>query len=240
MKRLTLLLVAALAACSPAPEAEKPSITVHADSALTEAFTQIGKDFEASQRIRVKFVFGASSALAKQQPDGVDVLATASLDTMKYQSKVLARNRLVLAIPQGNPKNVRVFTSFVPGATPQTSYAMCVEEAPCGAAARRVLKNAPVAGGLPGPKAVGQDVKETLGKLLSGEVDSAFVYASDVKASPGLFSVPTRIGNEPSEKADLDFPIAVVSGSPESTKFYDYTFSDAAKKVLTDAGFELP
>lgn len=42
MKRLTLLLVA----CSPAPEPEKPVITVHADSALTEVFTRIGQKFE--------------------------------------------------------------------------------------------------------------------------------------------------------------------------------------------------
>lgn len=240
MKRFTLLLVAALAACSPAPEPEKPPIRVYADSALTEAFTQIGKDFEASQGIRVKFRFGASSALEQQLGTGADVYASASRDTMKFESKVFATNRLVLAIPQGNPKNVKVYTSFLPGATPQTSYAMCAEEAPCGAAARTVLKNAPVEGGVPGPKAVGRDVKETLAKLLSGEVDSAFVYASDVKANPGLVSVPTRAGNEPSPTADLEFPITVTSGLPQSKKFYDYVFSDPAKKVLTDAGFELP
>src|SRR5687768_2902250 len=137
MKRLTLLLVATLAACSPAPEPEKPAITVYADSALTEAFTQIGKDFEASQDIKVKFVFGASSALRKQLESDAkaDVYASASQDTMHLMSKMFAANRLVLALPQGNPKNVRVFTSFLPGATPQTSYAMCAEETPCGAAA---------------------------------------------------------------------------------------------------------
>lgn len=238
MKRLSLLLVAVLAACSPAPQAEKPKLTVYADSALTEAFTRIGKDFEASQGIEVEFVFGASSALEKQVADA-DVFASASRDNMKYDSKVFALNRLVLAIPRGNPKNVRVYDSFVPGAA-QTSYAMCVEEAPCGAVAKDVLKSAPVRGGVPGPKAVGQDVKETLAKLTSGEVDSAFVYASDVKANPGLFSVPTRLGNEPTQKADLQFPIAVVSGSPESKKFYDYVFSEQARAALTDAGFELP
>ncbi|PWK81006.1 molybdate transport system substrate-binding protein [Lentzea atacamensis] len=243
MKRFTLMLVAALAACSPTPDDDTPRpeakpLTVYADSALTEAFTQIGKDFEASQGIKAGFVFGASSALEKLAADA-DVFASASVDNMKYDSKVFALNRLVLAIPQGNPKNVRVYDSFVPGAA-QTSYAMCVEEAPCGAAAKNVLKNAPLRGGVPGPKAVGQDVKETLAKLTSGEVDSAFVYASDVKANPGLFSVPTRLGNEPSQKADLKFPIAIVSGSPEAKKFYDFVLSEKARAVLTDAGFELP
>ncbi|KJK33455.1 hypothetical protein UK23_46020 [Lentzea aerocolonigenes] len=235
MKRLALLLVAVLAACSPAAEPEKPTITVYADSALTEAFTKIGSDFEASQGMRVKFLFGASQALEKQLGAHVDVFASASQDTMKYTAKVFAGNRLVLALPQGNPKNVKVFESFRPGAG-QRSYAMCVEEAPCGAAARSALKRAP-GGGMPGPKAVGQDVKETLAKLTSGEVDSAFVYASDVKASPGLIAVPMR--DEP-DKAAQRFPIAVVSGSPEATKFYDYVFTERAQAALTDAGFDLP
>jgi molybdate transport system substrate-binding protein len=109
---------------------------------------------------------------------------------VKFDSKFFASNRLVFALPQGNPKNVRVFDSFVPRSG-QTSFAMCAEEAPCG--------------GPPAPKAVRQDVKETLAKLTSVEVDSA-----------------------------------VVSGSPESKRFYDYVFSEPARKVLTDAGFELP
>lgn len=45
---------------------------------------------------------------------------------MKYESKVFALNRLVLAIPKDNPKNVR----FSPGWNPQTSFAMCAEERP--------------------------------------------------------------------------------------------------------------
>ena len=74
MKRGTLVLLAALAAaCSPAPQPEKPTITVYADSALTETFTKIGTDFEASQGIRVKFLFGASSALQKQLGELIEV-----------------------------------------------------------------------------------------------------------------------------------------------------------------------
>ncbi len=241
MKRLALLLVPVLAACSPAPQPEKPAITVYADSALTEAFTKIGTDFEASQGIKVKFVFGASSSLRKQLESGsaADVYASASKDTMHLMSKMFATNRLVLALPQGNPKKIRVRDSFRPGPS-QTSFAMCVEEAPCGVAAKRALKTADVTEGALAPKAVGQDVRETLAKLTSSEVDSAFVCASDVKATPGLIAVPMRVSGGESVKADLNFPISIVSGSPDSKKFYDYVFSDPAKAALTDAGFELP
>lgn len=238
MKRLTLLLVAALAACSPAPRDDTPPpvkpLKVYADAALTEAFTRIGKDFEGTKGgLEVDFVFGAGSALEKQLGDA-DVFASASRDHMPFDSKVFALNRLVLALPQGNPKNVRFHDSFRTGPD-QTSFAMCPAEEPCGTAARTALRNVGFRDGDPAPKAVGQDVKQTLAKLTSGEVDSAFVYASDVKANPSLIAVPMRGGGEP-----VRFPIAVVSGSPESKRFYDFVFSEPAKKVLTDAGFELP
>jgi molybdate transport system substrate-binding protein len=241
VKRLALLLVPVLAACSPAPEPEKPAITVYADSALTEAFTKIGSDFEASQRIRVKFVFGVGSALRKQVGAHVDVFASADWGTMTFQAKVFALNQMVVAQRQGSDeKDVTTLSDLA-----SVPYAMCVEEAPCGKAARDKLKAAAVnsfrEGVVPAPKALGQDVKETLGKLSSGEVGAALVYATDAKADPKLTSVPFRVArNEEPHPADLKFPIAVVSGSPESKKFYDYVFSEPAKAALTDAGFELP
>ena len=124
-------------------------------------------------------------------------------------------------------------------------YAMCGEEEPCGDAARQKLKAAAVnsfrEGVVPTSKAVGQDVRGTLAKLAAGEVDAAIVYATDVRTNPNLTSVPLRIAvQEEPAPADLDFPVAVVSGSPESLKFYNFVFSEQARAALTDAGFELP
>ncbi|HEX8867840.1 MAG TPA: molybdate ABC transporter substrate-binding protein [Lentzea sp.] len=247
MKRLALLLIpvaaAALTACSPAPEPEKPTITVYADSALTEAFTKIGADFEASQGIKVRFVFGASSALKKQLENGspADVYASASQDTMHLMSKVFATNRLVIATPYGNPKDIATVGQLGPRSSPQVSFAACVPEAPCGSALKPWIEQAGFAPGeRPVPKVTAQDAKETLAKLSAGEVDAAIVYASDVKNTK-FSATPVRVArNEEPHPADLKFPIAIVSGSPEAKKFYDYAFSDPAKTALTDAGFELP
>ena len=61
------------------------SITVFAASSLKEAFTQIGKDYEAAHPgAKVTFNFGASSTLATQitQKAPADVFASASQKTM--------------------------------------------------------------------------------------------------------------------------------------------------------------
>ena len=64
-------------ATSPTPN----TITVAAESSLTEAFTQIGKEFEATKPgTKVIFSFGSSATLAAQIEEGapVDVFAAAN------------------------------------------------------------------------------------------------------------------------------------------------------------------
>ena len=86
-----------LSACGAEPQATAPSpvqsgstiggaITVLAAASLTEAFTQIGKDFEAKNPgSTVTFSFGSSATLATQIVQGApaDVFAAASPATME-------------------------------------------------------------------------------------------------------------------------------------------------------------
>jgi molybdate transport system substrate-binding protein len=242
MKRIAVLLVTALTACSPAAVDMMPqvkTVNVVADAALTEAFTKIATDFTAAHGIVPVFTYGAGSALEKQltTPPMADVFASASHGEMKLVSKVFARNRIVIATAPGNPKDIRGLANFAEQSNPRATFAMCVEEAPCGEAAKDVLAGGGFQDGiLPAPAARGQDVKETLAKLTAGEVDAAFVYASDVKANPKA-QAPEVFVAEPKL---IDFPVAVVSGNPQALKFYEYLFSVPAQQVLTDAGFSLP
>ncbi|KOV84980.1 extracellular solute-binding protein [Nocardia sp. NRRL S-836] len=170
------------------------------------------------------------------KPPAADVFAAASHGSIKVPSKVFARTRIALATAQGNPQDVQGLASFAGQSNPRATFAMCVEEAPCGEAARKVLADGSFRGGaLPEPKVRGQDVKETLAKLTSGEVDAAFVYETDVVAN-GLYR-PKMFAPEP---ALIDFPVGIVSGDPEARQFYDYLFSAPAQQILTDAGFSLP
>src|SRR5690348_7251821 len=82
------LLLAVLAfsfACrgTRAPEVTSPSeLTVAAASDLTPAFEEIKREFEASQKTRVTFVFGSTGLLTRQIENGApfDVFAAANVD----------------------------------------------------------------------------------------------------------------------------------------------------------------
>src|SRR5581483_11230048 len=115
-----VLVSAGLAWVAPPVNADAPrkarpsgSITVSAASSLTEAFTQIGKQFERKHPgTDVTFNFDSSSALVLQIESGapVDVFASADTANMDKLStagsvtatpKVFARNLLEIATKPG-------------------------------------------------------------------------------------------------------------------------------------------
>ena len=140
VKRLLLIAITAvlgllLSACggaepqatAPSPSAEGSSsggaITVLAAASLTEAFTQIGKDFEAKNPgSKVTLSFGSSATLATQIVQGApaDVFAAASPATMKTVAaagaanapKDFVSNTLEIAVPKGNPHEITGLKDF--------------------------------------------------------------------------------------------------------------------------------
>lgn len=220
------------------------NITVLAAASLTETFTRIGKDFEAANPgTKVTFSFGGSSALATQINNGApaDVFAAASAATMKTVTDasngdgtptVFVKNQLVIAVPKGNPKGIQGLADLT---KPGLKVALCAEEVPCGAAAKKALDAATVK---LTPVTLEQDVKQALNKVKLGEVDAALVYRTDAK-------VPTANvdGVEFPESAGAinDYPIVVLKDAPNKATaqaFVTYVLSDKGKAVLTAAGFQ--
>lgn len=221
-------------------------ITVLAASSLTEAFTKIGKNFEAAHDgTSVIFSFAASSELAAQVEQGApaDVFASASRQTMAQVRRsgdtaatpaTFVRNTLEIAVPPDNPGHVHGLADF---AKTSLTIALCAPEVPCGAAARQVFDKAGVT---PAPDTYEADVKATLAKVTIGEVDAALVYRTDVQAAGSKVK-----GIEFPEAADAvnDYPIAVLADAPNpvtAQAFVDFVRSAAGGKVLTEAGFQLP
>ncbi|WP_433341557.1 molybdate ABC transporter substrate-binding protein [Micromonospora sp. CA-111912] len=221
------------------------SVTVFAAASLTESFTRLGAEFEAAHPgTTVTFSFAGSSALATQVNQGApaDVFAAASPATMRTVTDAgnadgppvtFARNQLVIAVPEGNPRSVAGLADLT---RPGTKVALCAPQVPCGAAARTALD----AAGVPlTPVTLEQDVRGALSKLRLGEVDAALVYRTDAAAASEVDAVEFP----ESAEAVNDYPIVVLrqAGNPAAAReFVAYVRSDRGRAALTAAGFQPP
>ncbi|MPZ83253.1 MAG: molybdate ABC transporter substrate-binding protein [Actinophytocola sp.] len=229
-----------------APGTAGGQVIVFAAASLTESFTELGKRFEAENPdAEVTFNFGGSSALAKQINEGApaDVFASASPTNMTQvtdsgaatdEPTTFVRNTLMIAVPAGNPGGITGLADF---AEDGKKIALCAEQVPCGAAAKKALD---AAGVTARPDTLEQDVKAVLTKVQLGEVDAALVYKTDVRAAGDKVE-----GIEFPEAAEAvnDYPIVSLAEAPNAggaKAFVDFVLSDKGRAVLTDAGFDGP
>lgn len=246
---LAVLTVLAVSGCaaganSPASEPGSGNVTVFAAASLTEAFTAIGRGFEAAHpNTRVTFSFAGSSALATQINQGApaDVFAAAAPANMKTVSdaggldgsaRVFVRNQLVIAVAKGNPKHIKGLSDLT---SPDVKVALCAEQVPCGAAARTALGAANVS---LTPVTFEQDVKAALSKVKLGEVDAALVYRTDARSAS---SDVDGVEFAESARAVNDYPIGLLAraaNKPAGQAFIDYVVSDPGIAVLTNLGFQ--
>jgi molybdate transport system substrate-binding protein len=220
------------------------TLTVLAAASLTETFTALGRTFEtAHPGVKVRFGFGGSSTLAQQIAQGApaDVFAAAGSAAMRPVAdegltagapRTFARNRLVIAVPPGNPGRVRALRDL---AGRGLKVVLCAPQVPCGAAARQAL----AAGGVKvTPVSQEQDVRAVLTKVRLGEADAGLVYRTDVRAAGGKVQ---GVEFPESAKAINDYPIAALSKAPHpepARAFVDLVLSAQGRAVLTKAGFE--
>jgi len=222
------------------------SITVSAGSSLTEAFIQIGRQFQKrSKGATVTFNFGSSSTLETQVQQGAPVDVFASADTTNMDKLVaagdvsgkpvvFARNLLEIAVAKSNPKKIKTLADTL---KPGVQLVLCAATVPCGKFALQAYRQA----GLTVPKVpTGQDVKDTLSKVSLGAADAAIVYVTDVKAAEGQVTgvvLPTV------QNVVATYPIAVVKSSANAAAaraFMNYVTSPAGKAVLSKFGFLKP
>jgi molybdate transport system substrate-binding protein len=221
------------------------SVTVLAAASLTEAFGTLAKQFEAAHPgISVKLSFGASSTLAQQIDSGApaDVFASAAVRNMQQvisagaasSSKNFGRNLMEIAVPPGNPAGISQLADL---ARHGVKVALCQRQVPCGATAYQVFGNAGIT---VTPVTEETDVKSTLTKVETDEVDAGVVYVTDVRAAG---SKVTGIPIPDSVNASTEYPIAALSKAANpsaAAAFVDYVLSGPGQAVLSAAGFEKP
>jgi len=241
-----LLLLAACGSSTPSRSSTSGDVvTVAAAASLAEAFTAIGKDFEAKNPgSKVIFSFGSSATLASQITQGapVDVFAAASPATMKTVTQSGAAdaptdfvaNTLEIAVPKGNPGKITGLKDF---ADKSKKIAICAPQVPCGAAEIKVFATAKV---VPAPDTLEQDVKATLQKVESNEVDAALVYQTDVLAAGDMVA---GIDFPEAQQAINVYPIATLKAAKNpalAQRFVDYVLSADGQAILNEAGFDKP
>ncbi|WFE92699.1 molybdate ABC transporter substrate-binding protein [Micromonospora sp. WMMD987] len=245
----TALLLAGCGADTPAPAADSDptgTVTVFAAASLTESFTALGRRFEADHPgTTVTFNFAGSSTLATQITQGApaDVFASAAPRNMATVTDaghaagtpaVFARNQLVIAVPEGNPRRLGGLADL---ARPGVKVALCAAQVPCGAAATTALD---AAGVRITPVTLEQDVKGALAKVKLGEVDAALVYRTDARSAD--LDVD-GVEFPESARAANDCPIVVLADAPNpnaARAFVELVRSATGRAVLTDAGFQPP
>ncbi len=255
---IALLLAGCAPATTPAPTAapQARTLNVFAAASLTDAFTEIGKNFEtANPGVTVTFNFAGSQALRTQIEEGApaDIFASASrkeMDTTvagKFVAdgtpKVFLNNKLVLILPADNPAGV---TKLEDLAKPGLKLVLAAEEVPVGNYARQSLELMSSSFGtdfkdkvLANVVSNEDNVKQVVSKVQLGEADAGIVYTSDAVAAPELKTVEI-----PAElNVIAKYPIAPLVKSAKADlaiSFVEYVFSAEGQAVLAKWGFAPP
>ena len=232
-----------LTACAGADGSDESTVTVLAAASLTDAFTELADAYEREHPgVSVEVSFGSSTTLAQQVTAGadVDVLASAGENALaRLPADLTADDRVVtiatttleIAVPQGNPAQVRGLEDL---ARADLDVVLCAETAPCGMAADEVFSRADVV-----PHVVSRelDARATLAKVALGEADAAVVYRADVASADDRVD---GVAVPADDNVVLGYPMVRVSDAPHAFGFADLVTGAVGRRVLADAGFEAP
>jgi molybdate transport system substrate-binding protein len=213
-----------------------PRLTVFAAASLTNVFPQIDS--------RARYSFAGSNTLAAQIRQGLpaDVFASANvgLPWQLYRQGWVTRpvvftaNRLVIVVAHGNPLHLRG-----PGDLDRNGVRVVMAAAgvPVGDYTRKVLGKLGLSD-LVG-KAVSQetDVREVLAKVVLGEADAGFVYATDAKTVAGKV---TLLGLPSSAQPQVLYAAAAVKTSSHlqaAKAWVKRLLTKRTQKTLRAAGF---
>ncbi len=224
-------------AAQPGRGAQSGRLQVFAAASLTEVFPQIDR--------RPQYQFAGSDQLAFQIQQGApaDVYAAAS---PKYPEQLyrqglvqkpipFATNTLVLIVPRSNPANIH---SVLDLTRPGVKVVIGDPSVPVGAYTRTVLANLGISAAvLANVVSQETDVKGVVGKVVLGEADAGFVYATDVEPVLGKVGV---IRIRESAQPHVVYEVAVVKSAAHLRAAYAFVtrlIRPQAQRLLVRSGF---
>lgn len=245
--------------------AQTTELTVFAAASMTETLNQIAEDYKTVEpNVSLTFNFASSGDLLSQIKEGADcdVFISAApkqmnaldgslkddadknpdgLDELLEGTRIdLLENKVVLAVPEGNPKNIDSFDKLADRLGAGEGFlAIGNSDVPVGQYTRKIfahygldeqsLANA-------GVLTYGSNVKEVTTQVSEGAVDCGIIYATDAY-SAGLESVDEATADMCGQ---VIYPAAVLRNSahPDEAKaFLDYLTGEDAGRVFESVGF---
>ncbi len=243
---------------------ETVELTVFAAASMTETLTEIAKLYqEVAPDVTLTFNFDSSGTLKTQIEEGADcdLFISAApkqmnaldaskdaeggnedgLDFVLQGSRIdLLENKVVLAVPEDNPKNLQSFDDLANGLKQgDLLLAMGNEDVPVGQYTQKILAyygldEEELAGA--GVLTYGSNVKEVTTQVSEGAVDAGVIYATDA-FSAKLTGVDTAT---PEMCGQVIYPAAVMNTTEheeEARAFLSYLTTPEASAVFEAVGF---
>lgn len=232
------------------------ALTVFAAASLSEAFGEIGKNFDAANSSTTTFNFAGSQQLAQQISQGApaDVFASANRAQMvkvidagqviSGTQQTFVRNRLVVIYPKDNPAQLTKLTDLT---KPDIKIVLAAEQVPVGQYSLEFLRKASVrpeftaAYGervLANVVSYEENVRAVLSKVALGEADAGIVYSSDIAldaaAKVGRIDIPDQLNTI---AAYSIAPLKDTRQAELAQRFVEYVLSPEAQQILVNYGF---
>lgn len=241
------------------PEAEPVELIVFAAASMTETLNQIAELYkDVAPNVTLVYNFDSSGTLKTQIEEGADcdVFISAApkqmnaldaskdadgLDFVLQGTRInLLENKLALAVPEGNPRNINSYDDLAAGLKDGTVLlAMGNADVPVGQYTQKIfayyaLSEDELAAS--GVLTYGTNVKEVTTQVSEGAVDCGIIYATDA-FSAGLNVVDTATAEMCGQ---VIYPAAVLNVTKheaEARAFLDYLTGPEASAVFEAVGF---
>lgn len=240
-------------------EAAEVTLNVFAAASMTETLTEIQEMYkEVMPNVTLVFNFDSSGTLKTQIQEGADCdvfisaaqkqmnqldkdadpeVNTEGLDYVLEGTRInLLENKVVLAVPDGNPKGIESFADL--GTDKLSLLALGNEDVPVGQYSEEILTNLGMLDQLEQENKItyGSNVKEVTTQVSEAAADAGIIYATDAY-SAGL-SVVAQADDTMCKQVIYPAAVLNISENQDAAEaFLDYLKTDDCMKVFEEVGF---
>lgn len=235
-------------AVSPVMAQQQTPLTVSAAISLTNAMQEIKTLYQRSNpNVNITYNFGASGALQQQIEQGapVDVFFSAAskqMDALQKKNLLipetrrnLLNNRLVLITPT-NAGGVKSFSDLTTSQVQRIAIGE-PKSVPAGQYAQELLTNLKIFDSIKSKLVYGNNVRQVLTYVETGNVDAGIVYITDAKESKSARVVATA---QEDLHSPIVYPVAVLRDSKNADaarEFLEFLSASQARTVFEKYGF---